>query len=255
MGHRAHRADGGLLVSAGLAAGLAGAALLCWPASSATQAAQRRVRSPLPSVLPAAAGRPQPWMPHCAAALAFVASTAVAWPAGLVIGAIAAAAVEILVRRAQPGADRSLRRRRERALPEALRLIAIALRAGQPPTSSFALVSAATGGPLSDQLAHVAALTALGASPSSSWQCYADDPVLGRVARAVSRASESGSALASTFERLAADTISAAHARAEASARRAGVLVMVPLGLCFLPAFVCIGIAPVVISIVGHALH
>jgi pilus assembly protein TadC len=29
-------------------------------------------------------------------------------------------------------------------------------------------------------------------------------------------------------------------------AQRAGVLITVPLGLCFLPAFVCLGIVPVI---------
>ena len=35
----------------------------------------------------------------------------------------------------------------------------------------------------------------------------------------------------------------------EAAVRRAGVWVLAPLGLCFLPAFVCLGVAPLVLGI------
>ena len=39
---------------------------------------------------------------------------------------------------------------------------------------------------------------------------------------------------------------------AEATAQRAGVLITVPLGLCFLPAFFCLGIAPVVAGLASQ---
>ena len=45
-----------------------------------------------------------------------------------------------------------------------------------------------------------------------------------------------------------------AHDDAHARAERAGVLVSGPLGLCFLPAFVCLGIVPVVIGLAGTTL-
>jgi pilus assembly protein TadC len=37
-----------------------------------------------------------------------------------------------------------------------------------------------------------------------------------------------------------------------AAAERAGVLIAGPLGLCFLPAFVCLGIVPVVAGLAGE---
>ena len=40
----------------------------------------------------------------------------------------------------------------------------------------------------------------------------------------------------------------------EAAVRRAGVWVLAPLGACFLPAFVCLGVVPLVIGIAGDAL-
>jgi pilus assembly protein TadC len=42
-----------------------------------------------------------------------------------------------------------------------------------------------------------------------------------------------------------------AQDHAAAAAERAGVAISGPLGLCFLPAFVCLGIVPVVIGLAG----
>jgi hypothetical protein len=41
---------------------------------------------------------------------------------------------------------------------------------------------------------------------------------------------------------------------ATARARRAAVLVTAPMGLCFLPAFVTVGVLPVVIGLAGGVL-
>jgi hypothetical protein len=43
--------------------------------------------------------------------------------------------------------------------------------------------------------------------------------------------------------------------RAAATAERAAVLIAGPLGLCFLPAFVCLGIVPVVAALAGDLLQ
>ena len=34
-------------------------------------------------------------------------------------------------------------------------------------------------------------------------------------------------------------------------AQRAGIGVLAPLGLCFLPAFVCIGVVPIIVGLAG----
>jgi pilus assembly protein TadC len=51
---------------------------------------------------------------------------------------------------------------------------------------------------------------------------------------------------------LAEDSRSAARAATETAVRRAGVWVLAPLGLCFLPAFVCLGVVPLVLGIAGE---
>ena len=42
---------------------------------------------------------------------------------------------------------------------------------------------------------------------------------------------------------------------ADADGRRAGVLIVLPLGLCFLPAFVLAGLVPVIVAVLGGVLH
>ena len=42
---------------------------------------------------------------------------------------------------------------------------------------------------------------------------------------------------------------------ARAAAERASVLIAGPLGLCYLPAFVCLGIVPVVVGLAGDVLR
>jgi pilus assembly protein TadC len=81
-----------------------------------------------------------------------------------------------------------------------------------------------------------------------------NDADLAPVARAVARSAESGSRLAAAFDRLAADRRAALASGGLSRARSAGVIAMAPLGLCFLPAFVCLGIVPIVLSLFGTVL-
>ena len=63
-------------------------------------------------------------------------------------------------------------------------------------------------------------------------------------------ASEALSAVVTIDGKTFAFRQDAGHA-AVAAAERAGVLIAGPLGLCFLPAFVCLGIVPVVAGLAG----
>ncbi|MGI5994335.1 MAG: pilus assembly protein TadC, partial [Saccharomonospora viridis] len=72
------------------------------------------------------------------------------------------------------------------------------------------------------------------------------------LARAACRTASSGSALAAQAFALAERIRNAATDRVEARAQRASVLVAGPLGLCFLPAFLCLGVIPVVLGLADH---
>jgi pilus assembly protein TadC len=72
--------------------------------------------------------------------------------------------------------------------------------------------------------------------------------------RLARRSAASGSALAEGVSDLATQLRDDAADGARAAAERASVLIAGPLGLCYLPAFVCLGIVPVVAGLAGDVL-
>jgi len=67
-------------------------------------------------------------------------------------------------------------------------------------------------------------------------------------------ASATGAPLAATVSAVADDARERARWDAEASARRAGVRAVGPLAVCFLPAFLLLGVVPIVASVAGQVL-
>ena len=183
---------------------------------------------------------------------------AVALVVGGAVGAAAGVAVAVaagrLIPRLEPAGTRRRRQDRAAELPLTLDLLGVCLRAGMPLVAALETVADALPGPFSDDLHVVAGLQRLGAAPAVAWAELTSDADLAPVARAVARSAESGSRLAAAFDRLAADRRSALASAGIARARTAGVVAMAPLGLCFLPAFVCLGIAPIVLSLFGEVL-
>ncbi|MEJ2869547.1 type II secretion system F family protein [Actinomycetospora sp. OC33-EN08] len=104
-------------------------------------------------------------------------------------------------------------------------------------------------------LVRVADLIALGADPADAWAPALDEPSTARLARAARRSARSGAAVAEVAATVAADVRAEAAEAVAARAERAGVLVAGPLGLCFLPAFLALGIAPVVIGLASPLLE
>ena len=152
--------------------------------------------------------------------------------------------------------------RRSRSRPDTRRvsglaltvdLLAAALRAGQPVDAALASVAATADARTSAELAQVAGLLRLGADPPEAWAALLADPVLGGVARTACRSAESGIRLAGSLEQLARELRAETRAAAQAKAHRTAIWAMAPLGLCFLPAFVCVGVVPIVIGLAGGA--
>jgi pilus assembly protein TadC len=81
-----------------------------------------------------------------------------------------------------------------------------------------------------------------------------DDPSAAPFARAAARSAATGAALARTARAESSRVRAALTDAAEARAQRAGVLIAAPLGLCFLPAFLVLGVVPVVIGLAGEVL-
>jgi len=190
--------------------------------------------------------------------VALLGGVAIVWYAGhwwgVPAGVAVAYGVDRWLKRQEPAEAREARTRAEADLPLAADLLAAALRAGAPVDRAVAAVAEALGGPLADRLDRVARSLRLGADPPEAWSHLDGIAGAGRLIAAAVRSSSSGGALSGACTRLADDLRADRAISAEAAARRAGVLIVLPLGLCFLPAFLLAGLAPVVIAVLGDVL-
>jgi pilus assembly protein TadC len=226
-------------------------ALVVWsPRTRLTAARVRAVRAPPrpPDVVaPVAPSRRRGRLLAGGAALA--AGLLVGGLSGAVVAAVVAVLAERWLRSAGGNGRRDERTALIRELPSACDLLGVCLSAGLPVATALAAVGAAVPAPLGPHLASVAALSRLGAEPRRAW---ADVPAeLTALGRVLVRAGESGATAAPALRALAADSRASARAATEAAVRRAGVWVLAPLGACFLPAFVCLGVVPMVLGIAG----
>jgi pilus assembly protein TadC len=190
------------------------------------------------------------------------------WPARLIAAAAgvallsghAAAAVALAVLAVAlgtPGVRAGRAERRARAvlladLPRGAELLATCLEAGASPDAALDAVADAVGGPLAGRLRAVVAYLRSGTDPAH-WPADPTDPV-DRLVRAVARASRTGAPMAESVRLLAADEAERARWDALERARRAGVQAVGPLAACFLPAFVLLGVVPMVVGVARAVL-
>jgi Flp pilus assembly protein TadB len=176
--------------------------------------------------------------------LAAVAVVAVVVADGLPAWWLAAAPVAVAVRR------------RRAPTPEDVALLvdllAACLAAGVPPADAAEATAAVATGPRGGSLATVAERLRAGAPPHEAWAAWAADAELGPVARACTRAAGSGAAVAAEIGRAAERIRKARAARTERRVAAAGVWIVLPLGLCFLPAFVLVGVVPIAVGLLGR---
>ncbi|MFI2436566.1 type II secretion system F family protein [Streptomyces sp. NPDC018693] len=176
---------------------------------------------------------------------------------GVVVGAIGAAGLWRWRRRQDAGGAASQAEDRAaaaRQLPLAADLLAACIAAGAGPVVAAQAVGEALGGPVGGLLARGAAEVRLGGEPAASWRGLASVPGAAALARLLERADESGLPAAGPVARLAADVRADRVRTATVRARRAAALVTAPVGLCFLPAFIAVGVLPVVIGLAGGVL-
>ncbi len=193
--------------------------------------------------------------PRAAGLLAGLAAAAlVGGPTGVVLGAaVGSVLVRVLVR-LEP---RAVRRRREllaAQAPEVAELLAACLSSGAPVVAALQAVADAVGPPACDLLAVVLAQARLGADPVAAWGVIAREPPLAPLGRAVVRSVESGAPVADSLVRAAGDLRAQRRGDLLSAARTAGVTAVLPLGICFLPAFGLLGVVPVVASLAGQIL-
>ena len=199
-------------------------------------------------------------------------------PVGFVLGLAVGVGGPRLLRQLEPRQVRQEAAQLARDLPLALDLLAACLSGGAALATSVRAVADAMPGLCGRRFGQVAAAIAVGSSPAEAWSALAavdpavdpaghpaghhagrlaghraghhvDNPVGASAARALARAGEGGAPVAASVSRIAADARLQAAGRATEAARRAGVLAVGPLGLCFLPAFVLLGVVPAVVGL------
>jgi Flp pilus assembly protein TadB len=175
------------------------------------------------------------------------------WPLVIVLAVGGGVAVGRQNARVRPDKARCLG-----TLAVRLDLVAACLRSGLP--VGFALTAveevlpvdaAADPDEPSAALHRVAALLALGAEPSAAWRPALACVDLVPVATAACRSAVGGTTVVGALTEQSAVLRARLTTLGAQRAGRAGVLIAAPLGVCFLPSFLCLGLAPVVIGLLG----
>jgi Flp pilus assembly protein TadB len=228
------------LVAALVAAGAV--ALLLVPAP---RLPRRRVERPDP-VRPALLLRLRPVL----VAAAFLGAwTFLGGPVGVAAGAAGATFAWRVLGRAESPAERRRREELERDLPTAVHLLGACLAAGAATHSALGTVADSLPGAVADELLLVRHRLALGVDPVTVWHDLAAHPQLRPLGRSLERAHVSGASVRETVEALASELAAQSLARTDALARSVEVRAAAPLGACFLPAFLLLGVVPMVVGV------
>lgn len=131
-----------------------------------------------------------------------------------------------------------------------LDLMAVAVEAGADIPHALASVGSAVGGPTGEALRRAAASLLLGAGWSAAW---AGAPAqAGPVAGALAASWADGSSAGPTLRATGAEARRDSRRAGREAASRLGVRLVLPLGVCFLPAFVLIGVVPLLLALAGR---
>ena len=232
---------------------LVAVALIALPGPALTSAAARL--QPKPGASPARTGRRSPHtLPIAAGVIAAVLvlagrRDAVGAVVATVAGLFTIATIHACCRDGRSPPARGGRR----ALPLALELIAAALRSGAPLPTAVDAVAVISGLSVGPELARAATMLRLGADPAEAWARIASVDEAGLLGAVATRSARSGMRLAETLSRQAELLRAELQTKAVRRAHRVGAVALLPLGLCYLPAFVCLGIVPMLAGLATRA--
>lgn len=235
---------------------VAGAAWLVVPQAGERRLVQRMPRrlpgwlAPLPDAL---GTRPRGLASGALAIAVALWSSALGW-AAVVPTAIVGAGAYLLLGRVTPAGRARRTAELVSTLPQVCDLLAVAVSAALPLRAAVEVVAGAVGGAAGEALEGVAARVRLGEPESQAWAELEQEPALQAVAREISRTVSSGLGVAALLRDLAGEARRAAAAAALVKARQVGVRSVLPLMVCFLPAFVLLGIVPIFGGIISTVL-
>ena len=132
--------------------------------------------------------------------------------------------------------------------PEAVDLLRNGLDAGLPLRTVVSRVADLAPAPTSEVLGRIVAHVETGQSDAQAWRSLAHDPIWGDLARDLARGVESGAAMSRVLA-VAADQMRTDNAaELQRRARSVGVHSVLPLVVCYLPAFLLVGVVPIIAS-------
>lgn len=178
------------------------------------------------------------------AAVGVAAAVLLSGPWALPLGAGTAAVTVVAlgwVRVTHPAHERL-----RRELPTTLELIAACVEAGSPPAVAIDVVAGVVAPTTRDYLTRISARLRIGVPAAEAWLAEVDHPVWGGVARDLARTAKSGTAVESALRVHAEEMRRRSHEQATRAARAVGVKSVMPLMICFLPAFIAVGIVPII---------
>ena len=166
------------------------------------------------------------------------------------LAAVVAVAVAVVSYPAFGRLDSAVHARRQAELaaelPQVCDLLVACLDAGLPVRVATEAIATGLTGPMAERLAEVIAKIRLGVAEERAWEELGVEPALAGLARELARGTSSGVALAGRLRALGLDARRDAVAVAETRAKKVGVQSVLPLMACFLPAFVLLGVLPIV---------
>lgn len=130
-----------------------------------------------------------------------------------------------------------------------LDLCAAAVRGGAPVPVALAVTGRHLGGADGDGLVRAGTALGLGAPWDAAWA--GSPPSIATLAQVLRVGRDAGAAPGPQLQAAAAALRRDRRARVRAASGALGVRLTLPLGLCFLPAFVLLGLVPVVLGLAG----
>lgn len=165
---------------------------------------------------------------------------------GVAVGLAVALLSPLVFGRLEPAANRARRAELVRAAPLVADLIGSTMLAGIPVELAIPAVARAVGGDAEVVLGQLSLRLRMGADPGEAWLALGREPGFEILGRAAARSARTGAPLADILLESGVALRAKANAEGLAQVHAAGVRSVVPLGLCLLPAFVLLGIVPII---------
>ena len=148
--------------------------------------------------------------------------------------------------RLESGVARRRRQRLEDELPHVVDLVRALVDSGAAPDRALRSVASVVSPGVREELRPWVGRLALGSDPVAVWSELGRHPQLGRLGTSLHRAAVTGAPVSEALRRLSDDLRSARRADVQRRVRQVEVRATAPLGACLLPAFVLIGVVPLV---------